>query len=112
MTAAVFSKYGSSSSKILTVYNKNGKELFSTEINSGVRYVSCDGSYISVLTDRQLISYNKKGNVVGKTSVSSDGISCFTDGNNTYVLTTGAINCYDTVTKTNGAGSQFESVTD
>lgn len=97
MTVAVFSKYGSSSSKIIKVYSASGKLLFTADVNSNVRSVSCDGSYISVLTDRQLISFNKKGKTVGTHDVASDGISCFTDGNNTYVLTTSAINCYKTV---------------
>lgn len=96
-TVAVFSKYGSSSSKIIKVYSASGKLLFTADVNSNVRSVSCDGSYISVLTDRQLISFNKKGKTVGTHDVASDGISCFTDGNNTYVLTTSAINCYKTV---------------
>ena len=97
MTVAVFSKYGSSSSKIIKAYSASGKLLFTADVNSNVRSVSCDGSYISVLTDRQLISFNKKGKTVGTHDVTSDGISCFTDGNNTYVLTTSAINCYKTV---------------
>lgn len=96
MTAAVFSKYGSSSVKILKAYSKNGKELFSTEINSTVRDVSCEGGYISVLTDRQLLSFNKRGKQVGSSEVSSDVISCFTNGSNTYVLTTGAIEKHKT----------------
>ena len=96
-TVAVFSKYGSSSSKIIKAYTASGKLLFTQDINSNVRSVSCDGSYISVLTDRQLISFNKKGKTVGTHEVASDGISCFTDGNNTYILTTSAINCYKTV---------------
>lgn len=96
MTAAVFSKYGSSSVKILKAYSKNGKELFSTEINSNVRDVSCEGGYISVLTDRQLLSFNKRGKQVGSSEVSSDVISCYTNGSNTYVLTTGSVEKYKT----------------
>lgn len=103
MTVAVFSKYGSSSVKILRGYSKSGKELFSTEINSNVRDVSCEGGYISVLTDRQLLSFNKKGKQVGSAEVSSDGISCFTNGSSTYVLTTGSIDKYKTFGKTEKA---------
>lgn len=94
LTAAVFSKYGSASSKILTVYNGSGSEKFTTEINSSVRSVSLEGSYISVLTDHQLMTYNSRGKLIGTSSVSADGISCFTDGGNIYVLTTGGINCF------------------
>ena len=96
MTAVVLSKYGSSSSKILKVYNKNGKELFSNDLNFAIRAVSCEGSYISVLTDNQLLNYNKRGKNVGVTEISSDGVDCFTDGNMTYVLTTSSIDCCKT----------------
>ena len=96
VTAAVFSKYGSSSAKILRVYNNDGKEMFSTDINMAVRDISCEGRYISVLCDHQLINYNKNGKLVGNCEISSDGISCFTDGNNIYVLTTSSINCFKT----------------
>ncbi len=96
VTAAVFSKYGSSSAKILRVYNNDGKEMFSTDINTAIRDVSCEGRYISVLCDHQLINYNKNGKLVGNCEISSDGISCFTDGNNIYILTTSSINCFKT----------------
>ena len=96
VTAAVFSKYGSSSAKILKVYNNDGKEQFSTDINMAVRDISCEGRYISVLCDHQLINYNRNGKLVGNCEISSDGISCFTDGNNIYVLTTSSINCFKT----------------
>ncbi len=112
LTAAVFSKYGSSSSKILRVYSKSGKELFSTEINSAVRDVSCEGRYISVLTDKQLLNFNKSGKQIGSAEVTSDGISCFTDGNNTYVLTTSAVNSYKTVGENATEASVAQSVTE
>ncbi len=93
-TIVALSKYGSSSVKILKGYSKNGKELFSTEINSNVRSVSCSGGYISVLTDRQLLCYNKRGKNVGSSDVPNDGISCFNSGSSTYVFTTGALEKY------------------
>lgn len=96
MTAVVLSKYGSSSSKILKVFNKNGDELFTKELNFAVRSVSCDGNYISVLADNQLLSFNRRGKEVGKSEVTADGVSCFTDGNRTYVLTTSSIDCCKT----------------
>ena len=103
MTVVVLSKYGSSSVSILKAYSKNGKELFSTEINSNVRNVSSSGGYISVLTDRQLLSFNKRGKSVGSSEISSDGISCFTSGSSTYVLTTGSIEKYKTFGKSEKA---------
>jgi len=99
ITAAVFSKYGSSSSKILTAFDDKGKELFVTEINSAVRSVSCDGRNISVLTDRQLINYSRRGKVIGSANVSADGIGCYCDSDNVYVLTTSSINSFKTFGK-------------
>lgn len=96
ITAAVFSKYGSSSSKILTLYNAEGKEMFSSEINSAVRSVSCDGRNISVLTDRQLINFNRRGKIIGTADVSSDGINCYCDADSIYVLTTSTVNSFKT----------------
>lgn len=95
-TAVILSRYGSSSSKILKVYDKNGTELFSVDIDCSVRSVCCEGGYISVLTDKQLLNYNRSGKLVGSADVSSDGIECFTNGNTTYVVTTSSINSYKT----------------
>ncbi len=105
MTVAVLSKYGSSTVKILKGYSKSGRELFSVEINSNVRSVSCSGGYISVLTDRQLLSFNKRGKSVGSSEVPSDGISCFTNGSSTYVLTTGSVEKYRTFGKSEKANT-------
>ena len=40
VVAAVLSKYGSSSAKILNVYNRNGEKLFTVDIASAVKSVS------------------------------------------------------------------------
>ena len=40
VVAAVLSKYGSSSAKILNVYNRNGEKLFTVDITSAVKSVS------------------------------------------------------------------------
>ncbi len=97
ITVAVFSKYGSSTSKIIKVYSATAKELFTVELDSGVRSVSCDSGYVSVLTDRQLLNYTVRGKQVGTYNISSDGVSCFSDGGNTYVLTTSSVVAYKTV---------------
>lgn len=96
LTAVVLSKYGSSSSKIINVYNKNGKQLFTKELDFAVRSVSCDGDYISVLSDKKLVSFSRHGREVGNTEITSDGIYCFIDGNIIYVMTTNGINAHKT----------------
>lgn len=97
MVAAVLSKYGSSTSKILNVYSKKGELLFSKEINSTVKSVFCDGSHITVLTDLKLLTFNREGETVGESDISNDGIRCFIDGNTTYVYFTNCIRSYKTV---------------
>lgn len=113
MTVASFSKYGSSSSKIIRAYSRQGKELFTCEIESAVRSVSCSGSYISVLTDTQLLTYSKSGKLIGENDVTGDSVRCYTDGNRTYVLTTSGIDQYDSATSvkestTAAQNSEFE----
>ncbi len=98
VVVSVLSKYGSSSAKILNVYNRTGDKLFTADITSAVKSVSSDNQHVSVLTDSELICYDMKGAEVSRHSVDSDGIRCFTDGANTYVYSTSKISSY----KTNG----------
>ena len=96
VVAAVLSKYGSSSAKILNVYNRNGEKLFTVDITSAVKLVSCDNQRVSVLTDSELICFDMNGNEVSRHSVESDGIRCFSDGTYTYVYSTSKISAYST----------------
>lgn len=96
VVAAVLSKYGSSSAKILNVYNRNGEKLFTVDITSAVKSVSCDNQRVSVLTDSELICFDMNGNEVSRHSVESDGIRCFSDGTYTYVYSTSKISAYST----------------
>ncbi|MEG2395800.1 MAG: DUF5711 family protein [Oscillospiraceae bacterium] len=97
ISVCVLSKYGSATSKIVKVYNKKGDLLFETEINKGIRSVSTDGSNISILTDNEIINYNRKGKEIGRMEVESDGIKVFTLGTYTYEWTTSKIDCYRTI---------------
>ena len=96
MTAAVFSKYGSSAVKIIRAYNDKGEQLFETELAEPVKNVSCDGRHVSVLTDSFLYQYDRGGTVVGQAAVDADSIRPFTDGRKTYVYVLGGVRCYDT----------------
>ncbi|MGN0571549.1 MAG: DUF5711 family protein [Candidatus Fimenecus sp.] len=95
-TAAVLSKYGSSASKIIRGYDRKGNLLFETELSESVKGVSCDGTYVSVLTDNFLYSYNHKGELVGKSAVDADCLKPFTDGKYTYVYAMSGIQRYKT----------------
>ncbi len=95
-TVAVFSKYGSSASKIIRAYDRKGVLLFETELSESVKGISCDTTYVSVLTDNYLYSYNRKGETVGKSAVDDDCVRPFTDGRNTYVYAMSGIKCCKT----------------
>ncbi|MGN0562582.1 MAG: DUF5711 family protein, partial [Candidatus Fimenecus sp.] len=84
-TAVVLSKYGSSASKIIKSYDRKGNLLFETELPESVKGVSCNSTYVSVLTDNFLYNYNHKGELVGKSAVDADCLKPFTDGKYTYV---------------------------
>ena len=95
-TAAVLSKYGSSASKIIKSYDRKGKLLFETELPESVKGVSCNNTYVSVLTDNYVYNYNHKGELVGKSAVDADCLKPFTDGRYTYVYAMSGIQCYKT----------------
>ena len=95
-TAVTLSKYGSAASKIIRCYDRKGVLQFETEIAESVKGVSCDAAYVSVLTDRYLYSFNRKGEQVGRSAVDDDCIRPFTDGRNTYVYAVSGIKCYKT----------------
>ena len=95
-TAAVLSKYGSSASKIIKSYDRKGKLLFETELPESVKGVSCNSTYVSVLTDNYVYNYNHRGELVGKSAVDADCLKPFTDGKYTYVYAMSGIQCYKT----------------
>lgn len=95
-TVVSLSKYGSSASKIIRLYDRKGVLQFETEIDESVKGVSCDSTYVSVLTDSYLYAFNRKGEQVGRNAVETDGIRPFTDGKNTYVYAVGGVKCYRT----------------
>lgn len=95
-TAAVLSKYGSSASKIIKAYDRKGNLLFEIELPESVKGISCDYTYVSVLTDSYLYNYNRRGELVGKSAVDADCLKPFTDGKYTYVYAMSGIQCYKT----------------
>lgn len=97
MTAAILSKYGSVSDKLLCVYDKNGEKLFETAVDRAVRDVSCDGTYITVLTQNSILNYNRKGELISETEVGADALKCYTDGRRVFVWENGEIGLYSAV---------------
>lgn len=97
--ALVLSKYSSTTQKILTVYNKSGKALFTAEVTGIVKSVSTDGKYTAVLTDSYVCIYNMKGEMTGKAEITSDPIDVAVCSRKTYVFASEGIYEYSSVKK-------------
>lgn len=95
----VLSKYSSTTQKTVTVYNKSGKEMFSTEVTGIVKAVSTDGKYTAVLTDSQVCIFNMKGEMTGKAEITSDPIDVGVCRGKTYVFASEGIFEYSSVKK-------------
>ena len=93
----VLSKYSSTTQKIIKVYNKSGKELFTQEIDGLVKSVSTDGKYVAVLTDSEAQIFNMKGEMCGSATVTADAEKILVSSRNTYVYTTDKIELYSSV---------------
>lgn len=96
----VLSKYSSTTQKIIKVYNKSGKEMFTSEVTGIVKSVSTDGKYTAVLTDSQVCIYNMKGEMTGKADVKSDNVGVAVTSRRTYIFSSEEIAEYSSV-KTN-----------
>lgn len=93
----VLSKYSSTTQKIIKVYNKSGKELFTKEIDGLVKSVSTDGKYVAVLTDNEAQIFNMKGEMCGSAEVTADAGKILVSSRNTYVYTSDKIELYSSV---------------
>lgn len=93
----VLSKYSSTTQKLVNVYDKSGRELFSNEIDGLVKSVSTDGKYVGVLTDNNVQIYNMKGERVGLANVNTDAEKVIVSGRNTYVYSADKIEKFSSV---------------
>ena len=93
----VLSKYSSTTQKIIKVYNKSGKELFTQEISGMVKSVSTDGKYVSVLTNSNVQNFTMRGKPCGSAEVNADALKVLVSSRNTYVYSSDSITLYSTV---------------
>lgn len=93
----VLSKYSSTTQKIIKVYNKSGKELFTQEIDGMVKSVSTDGKYVAVLTNSDVQIFTMKGKPCGSAEVNADAQKVLVNSRNTYVYSSDAITLYSSV---------------
>lgn len=93
----VLSKYSSTTQKIIKVYNKSGKELFTQEIEGMVKSVSTDGKYVAVLTGSNVQTFTMKGKPCGSAEVNADAQKVLVNSRNTYIYSSDAITLYSSV---------------
>ena len=93
----VLSKYSSTTQKIIKVYNKSGKELFTQEIEGMVKSVSTDGKYVAVLTGSNVQMFTMKGKPCGSAEVNADAQKVLVNSRNTYIYSSDAITLYSSV---------------
>lgn len=81
----VLSVFGNTGRNRVLCLDAEGQSLFEFNVEDEVRRISCDKSFLCVLTSREHLRYNNKGDVVGKSDaqdgdfrVISAGRHCFT----------------------------------
>ena len=95
----VLSKYSSTTEKIVQVYDKTGKKIYDFEVNGLVKAISTDGKYTAVLTDKNVLIYNRKGEMCGNHKVSTDASDVIVSSRFTYVYFTDKIEQYSSIKK-------------
>lgn len=102
-SALVLSKFGSSSLSQLTLYSKSNKEEFSISFDKELKWIDCDSQYTAVLFDKEVMTFNRKGEQIGSIGFDGEPVRVEIDGNKTYVLTSVGISCFDTKGTTNNS---------
>ena len=89
---ALLKKYGSDSKSVLKAY-KGAKLLFSTDIDNGIKSVSCSDKYVAVLSDKKVLIYNKKGEVKAEIPADISVNSIVINGKKVYMISSAEITC-------------------
>ncbi|MDD6276302.1 MAG: DUF5711 family protein [Clostridia bacterium] len=96
VSAQITSRYGSSLLSTLTVYsNKNAAE-YTVDFDHEVKWVDTDGKYTAVLFDKEIKTYNKKGEQIGDIAFDGEPVRVEIDGTKVYLLTLVGIECFNT----------------
>lgn len=93
----VLSKYSGTTQKIIKVYDKSGRELYSKDIDGLVKSVSTDGKYVAVLTDSEVQIFNRKGESCGGAKINSDAEKVLVCARNTYIYSPDRIDRFSSV---------------
>ena len=92
ISAVALKKYGSDSKSVLKAY-KGAKLLFSTDIDNGIKSVSCSDKYVAVLSDKKVLIYNKKGEVKAEIPADISVNSIVINGKKVYMISSAEITC-------------------
>lgn len=92
LNAVALLKYGSDSNSILKVYN-GGELLFTQDVGSEIKDVSCSDRYTAVLTDSKVIVYNKKGEIKAEFSADVSANYVLVGRKRVYTVSPSAITC-------------------
>ena len=92
LNAVALLKYGSDSNSILKVYN-GGELLFTQDVGSEIKDVSCSDRYTAVLTDSKVIVYNKKGEIKAEFSADVSANYALVGRKRVYTVSPSAITC-------------------
>ncbi len=95
----VLSKYSSTTEKIVEVYDKAGNKLYDFDVNGIIKAISTDGKFATVLTDKNVLIYNRKGELCADYDVSSDASDVIVSSRYTYIYFADKIEQYSSIKK-------------
>lgn len=82
----VLSVFGNTSRNRVLCLDAEGQSLFDINIDDEVRRVSCDKSYLCVLTAREVLRYNNKGELVGKSDAGDEDRRVVSAGRHCFIV--------------------------
>lgn len=91
MAAVALSSYGSASQSNLKVFGSDGSLRFDDAVNSEIRWVSCDGRNVAVLTGSEVLCYNGNGERIGTVTDRRKSQRAMILGRKIYVLEAGTL---------------------
>lgn len=91
-SAVSYLKYGSDSNVVIDVFDKDEK-LYSVDLNKAAKSISCLGRYTGVLTDNEVIIYNKKGEVEKEITVDVSSVDIVVSNKKVFIITPIEIIC-------------------
>ncbi len=91
-TAISSLKYGSDSNVVLDVFDYDEK-LYSVDLNTSAKAISCAGRYTGVLTDNKVIIYNKKGELEKEITVDVTSTDIVISNKKVYIFSPIEIIC-------------------